>query len=479
MRQLIHITFLLFITITVFAQDKAEQINKGVFNKIEYFINTQMTDSIYNLASDSFKKQISVEHLGFVLSNLYQLGKITDSKPLSFDQDIATYELQFDQNYLHLKLGLDKDIRFHTLLFEPSARPKPILQQQVESTNKIEKVATLDIYIDSLANSYLKKNSTQSLSIALFHQNKYKTYFYGETEKNNQILPTEESIYEIGSITKLFTSVLLAELVNKKTIVLEGSIAKYLPDSVSANPDIKEITFKSLANHTSGLPRLPSNWNTDAKFNDKDPYANYTTQDLYSFLKNYKANLENVDTYNYSNLGFGLLGELISTITGKPYMEYLHEVILTPLSLSNTSDKVDQKNAAFFSKVYDQSGLEVPTWSWQSMLAAGGLKSTIKDLMIFSLEQFKMTETDLQYAMALTRQFTAFGPNSIDVGLGWHMSMFDGLIYFHHAGGTGGSSSYIAISPDTKTALVVLSNSATSVDYTSSQLMEKLLSNDN
>lgn len=477
MRRLLHITFQLFITLTVFAQNTEEKVNKGVFNKIEYFINTQMTDSIYNLASDTFKEQISVEHLGFVLSNLYQLGKITDSKPLSFEKDIATYELQFDQNYLHLKLGLDKDIRFHTLLFEPSARPKPILQQQVESSNKTERVVTLDMYIDSLANSYLKKNNTQSLSIALFHKNKYKTFFYGETD--NQELPTEESIYEIGSITKLFTSVLLAELVNKKTILLEGSIAKYLPDSVSANPDIKAITFKSLANHTSGLPRLPNNWNTGSKFNDKDPYANYTTQDLYTFLKNYKADQQNIDTYNYSNLGFGLLGELISTITGKPYMEYLHEVILTPLSLSNTSDQVDQKNAPFFSKVYDQNGLEVPTWSWQAMLAAGGLKSTIKDLMIFSLEQLKMTETDLQYAMALTRQFTAFGPNSIDVGLGWHMSMFDGLIFFHHAGGTGGSSSYMAISPDTKTVLVALSNSANSVDHISNQLMEKLLSSDN
>lgn len=476
MAQILRIAILLLITTAGFAQSKIEQINRGVFNKIEYFINTQMTDSIYNLASPKFKKEISGEHLGFVLSNLYQLGKITDVKPLSFERDLATYELQFDQNYLLLKLAVDENMRFNTLLFEPSSKPKPIMQQKAEVISQVEKVDPLDFYIDSLAKTYVKAQHAQSLSIALFHKNSYKTFFYGETEVGNQTLPNEENLYEIGSLTKLFTATLLAELANRKTINLDGSIAKYLPDSVGSNPAIKAITFKTLANHTSGLPRLPDNWNTAEQFDKNDPYANYTKEDLYSFLKNFKSDTEAGEVYGYSNLGYGLLGELITTITGKPYIEYLQEVIFTPLALQNTTDKVDAANLAQLGKVYNEKGQEVPVWGWQSMLAAGGLKSNVRDLMVFALEQFKMTETDLQYAMALTRQFTAFGPNAVDVGLGWHMSMLDGLIYFHHTGGTGGSSSYIAISPDSKTALVVLSNSAISVADMSAELMEKLLS---
>lgn len=491
MKHIPAVLFSVVLSLSASAQTTAPAHNKAVFNKIESFINKQMTDSIYNLAAPAFKKDITAEHLGFVLNNLYQLGKITETKPIDYKEDIATYLLRFGENSLRLKLTVDQSSHYHLLAFEPAGAAQPIAQpetspqpvaktelEESESIAAVAKASPTEAFINSLANGYINQKNTASLSIALFHENAYKTFFYGETAKGSATPPTEDSMYEIGSLTKLFTATILAELANKKKVNLESSITKFLPDSVASNPALKAITLKSLANHTSGLPRLADNWNTGANYSKLNPYAGYDKAQLYSFLKNYKPGDIAEGEYEYSNVGFGLLGELIAVISGKSYMENVQEFILTPLQMLNTTDVADTKKEQVLLPVYDAQGKQVPAWSFQAMLAAGGLKSSSRDMMLFAIEQFKMTKTDLQYAMALTRQFTAFGPSNMDMGLAWHMSMLDGMIYFHHTGGTGGSSSYIGISPDTKTALIILSNSAISVDQIGVSIMEKLLKND-
>lgn len=435
-----------------------------------------MGDSIYTLASEKFKTAVSKAQFEFALNNLYKLGQIKNTETLDFKGRTGIYLLTLEDNaYVEAHLTLDSTYHFDSLLFRPTEKPLPKPDKE-EVISEVTKVSPIDFFIDSVANSYVRKQNAQSLAIGIFHQNGYKTYFYGETEKGNKQLPTEDTQYEIGSITKVFTAVLLADLVNKGTIQLDDSIAKYLPDSVAANPDIQKITFKSLANHTSGLPRLPGNLEQVKDFNPNDPYATYNTAALYAFLKDYKATREVGQKYEYSNLGFGLLGEILASISKKTYAQLLQQTLLTPLQMVNTTDKPDPKKQQMV-KVYNKNGEEVAVWNFQSMLAAGGIKSTVKDLMLFAVEQFKMPENELQNAMALTRLFTFATPDFTDIGLAWHMNMMDGLIYFHHTGGTGGSSSFIGLSPDTKTALVVLSNAETSVNNISVTILEKLLSN--
>src|SRR5690606_32894870 len=472
-----NILLMLFVMtfLNSFGQSKVEQANRAVFNKIEFFINTQMTDSIYSLASEKFKSEVSPEQLAFVLNNLYQLGKIQNVEVIDFKGQTATYLLEFPQNRVQAALSIDSTYHYDGLLFSRAPQAE-IPKDQPRAIDTADKVSTLTPYIDSLGNGYVNKTNTQSLSIGIFHKNQYNAYFYGETEKGNQTAPQESSLYEIGSITKVFTAVLLADLVTRNIIQLDDSIARFLPDSVRANETLAGITFKSLANHTSGLPRLPDNAGSVHGFTESDPYAAYDRKALFSFLKDYKAERAPGEEYVYSNLGFGLLGELIAIITKKPYMQYLRETILTPLQMVHTTDKPDAKKKEVLLKVYDKQGNETPSWNFQSMIGAGGLKSNIKNLMLFAVEQFKMPQNDLQHAMALTRQFTFFTPDNTDIGLGWHMSMLDGTIYFHHTGGTGGSSSFIGLSPDTKTAVIVLSNAAESVNPVGVAIIRKLLS---
>lgn len=483
-----NLLFLLLMCLALagWSQTKTEEANRAVFNKIEFFINTQMTDSIYNLASNGFKEQVSRDQLAFMLQNLYQLGRIRDVEVEDFKGDIATYRVHFTtERQLLAKLSVDSTYRYTALAFTATEdKIKNVedvedVQKEEEVASAVENVSPLDFYVDSVANTYIQKGNTQSLAIAIFHKNRYKTFLYGETGEENASLPTENTLYEVGSVTKVFTATLLANLVMKGLLQLDDPITEYLPDSVSANPSLQGITFKTLANHTSGLPRMADNWNLVAGFDTKDPYSAYDQQALFTFLQGYKADRGPGEEYEYSNLGYGLLGELLSIVCQKTYMQCLRESILAPLQLSHTTDQPDAQEQQTILPGLDKEGNRTSLWTWQAMTGAGGLKSSVRDLMLFAVEQFKMPENELQNAMALTRQFTFFTPDNMDIGLAWHMSMIgDGIIYFHHTGGTTGSSSFIGLSPDTKTAVVILSNAAESIDNISAAIMEKLLAVD-
>lgn len=463
---------LILITTQIFGQSQIENQNRTVYNRIEYFFNIQQTDSIYALANENFKKQVSFGNLELILQYFYKFGKIKEAIPVTFNNAVAGYNLVFENKKGYLQLGTDSTYKFHNF----SLKDQPyIAVEATEIKSNVTKSTSLDYYVDSIAKTYLSNPATASLAIGVIHNNRINRFYYGETLKGDKTsLPHENSIYEIGSISKLFTAIQLAELVEKKTISLDDSIAKFLPDSVRSNPFIQKITFKQLANHTSGLPRLPSNLDKGSKYDSTNPYANYSRKELYQLLKNIQQTTEPGENYEYSNLGFGLLGDLIAVITKKTYSQNSKEMIMIPLGMVNTVENIDPKIQKLVN-VYNEAGEQVPSWNFQALSGAGALKSTVNDLLRFAQYQFKMPETELENAMALTKQFTFYLPPNTDVGLGWNMNMANDVISYWHNGGTAGSSSFIAIVPDLKSAVVILSNSGISVDDISLKILDKVL----
>ena len=240
------------------------------------------------------------------------------------------------------------------------------------------------------------------------------------------------------------------------------------------NPALQKITFKTLANHTSGLPRLADYIDKNPKFNQADPYAVYDRKALFSFLKHVKPAREPEEEFEYSNIGYGLLGELISIISKKPYMQLMKEQLLTPLEMTNTSDKIDPKNKNI-AKPYNKNGEEVAYWHFQALTSTGGLKSSLNDLLRYTIAQLTFPETDIQRAMHLTKQFTYFIPPNTDIGLAWRMNMLDDQIYFHHTGATGGFNAFVGFVPDEKAVVIMLANSELSVGELGKKLLEKVL----
>jgi len=463
---------LILISLQLFAQSSIETQNRAVYNRIEYFFNTQQTDSIYALASESFKTQINFARFEPLIQYYYQFGNITDAKAVTINNGTIGYNLSFPSNTTYLQLTVDSTYKFNVFSWHSDAY---VLKDVKEIKSNATTTTALDFLVDSIAKTYLTNGNTASLAIGIIHNNKVNTFFYGETNKADKTsLPTANSTYEIGSISKVFTSILLADLVEKNIISLDDSIAKYLPDSVKNNPFLQKITFKQLANHTSGLPRLPSNFGKEAGHDPNNPYKHYSRKELYGALKNIQLSTEPGDNYEYSNLAYGLLSDLISIITKKSYEQNIKEIITTPLMMTSTTEHLDTTKQKLV-HVYNESGKQVLPWDFQALTGTGSLKSTVNDLLRFAQYQFKMPESTLENAMALTRQFTYYVPPTRDIGLAWNMNMSNDVITYWHNGATGGSSSFIAIIPDSKSAIIVLSNAAHSVDDISLKIVEKVL----
>ena len=283
---------------------------------------------------------------------------------------------------------------------------------------------------------------------------------YGKTGQANGSTVDQKTVFEIGSITKVFTSLLLTDMVARGEVKLDDPVAKYLPKDVKVpERDVKKITLKDLAQQVSGLPRLPSNL---APKDGANPYNDYSTEQLFQFLSNYQLTRAIGSQYEYSNLGVGLLGEALARRAGKDYASLVQERILNVLKMSssNINTTVDmQRHLALGHNAKLQA---VPSWTWESqaLAGAGGLRSDMDNLLNFMAAHAGLSSSPLKAAMKrmLAKPVTTGNPN-LDIALGWHiLKHIDGSKLVWHNGGTGGYRSFAGFNPKTKTAVVVLSN---------------------
>ena len=263
-----------------------------------------------------------------------------------------------------------------------------------------------------------------------------------------------DTLFEIGSITKVFTGILLADAVRRGDATLEDSIAKHLPaDLLPADSILREVTLLDLATHASGLPRLPAN--LDEAADPLDPYAHYSTEKLYAYLKGFqKGDFESRGKMSYSNLGVGLLGHLLERISGKPDETLARETIFAPLEMKDSFVQrrpadLPVDRAGRFATGHS-GGKEVPHWHLDALAGAGAIVSTARDLARFAEGHWsEKTPPALRAAMDLAAK-----PQRNGVGLCWLIAG-EGL---SHDGGTGGFRSELRLSHPDKTATIRLMN---------------------
>lgn len=323
--------------------------------------------------------------------------------------------------------------------------------------------SALDQKVDTLAKAYLSKGNTVSIAIGVLDKGKKHVYGFGETALGNKKLPDGNTLYEIGSITKTFTGILLAYFAAQDKLQLDDPINKYLPDSIPAH--LSNITLASLSNHSSGLPRLPSNFWQGA--NMQNPYIHYDNQRLFSFLKNFQPTREPGAEFEYSNLAVGLLGVILERVSGKPYEQLLQEIIWQPLTMNNTRINLLAADSSLFAQGHMQ-GRPVHSWEFISLAAAGGIRSSINDMLKYAEAQISGGNSALQKAVQLSHQQT-WQKNTVRIGLGWFLMSKDGKSYFNHNGQTGGYATALVVNPESGRAVIVLTNAtvdpmATAID---------------
>ena len=297
---------------------------------------------------------------------------------------------------------------------------------------------------------------------------------YGSLNQGDPRPLNGDTIFEIGSVTKVFTSLLLSDMVQRGEVALSDPVAMYLPADVKM-PERggRVITLVDLATHTSGLPRLPSNLNPNDPAN---PYADYTTAQLYKFLSSYELTRDIGARFEYSNLGGGLLGLALARRAGMDYEAAVKARITGPLGMSSTGITLTPEMKARFAVGHNAELKSVSNWDLPTLAGAGALRSSANDLLTFLAANLGYTNSPLAPAMAamLSVRRPMGGPQAGQVGLAWIISKpFDDEIVWHN-GGTGGYRSFVGYDAKTRVGVVVLSNSftATGVDDIGMHLLD-------
>jgi CubicO group peptidase (beta-lactamase class C family) len=280
------------------------------------------------------------------------------------------------------------------------------------------------------------------------------------------------TVFEIGSITKTFTTAILADMVAKKEVALDDPVVKYLPPGTKIpERDGKQITLLDLATQTSGLPRLPGNLRPA---NPLNPYADYTPAQMYEFLAGYSLPRGIGEGYEYSNLGMGLLGVALARRAGTDYETLVTKRILEPLGMNETHIALTPALRARVAPGHDESGAVTGLWDLPTLAGAGALRSTLADMLRYIAANADSNSKPLGRTLATTHASRRpVAPPRVSIGLAWHRTTTpSGTTIVWHNGGTGGYRTFNGFNEASRVGVVVLSNSAVSVDDIGMHLLD-------
>ncbi len=339
-----------------------------------------------------------------------------------------------------------------SLLFQSSA----ICQDRNQLKEEIDKT----IYFDT----EISHDKIPGFSIGIIFQDSVFIYHYGTASKKSDQMLTDSSLFEIGSVTKTFTSSLVSILVEENLLSYDSTLNSYL-DQKYRNKYFDTLTIRNLVQHTANLPKMPVDFGAHEK-ELNNPYAHYTKKQLLRFYKKYRPiPLGKKDPrYMYSHVSYGLLEIAIEKVTGKDYESLLNEKVLTPMGLNNTFAAYDEheKSKDKLTKAYSRNGKHVPHWDFQSFTASEGLKSNVTDLVSYLKHHLELEETPYDSLLndnTSPKINTGFSENAF-MGNGWHIiklkKYYNAVL---HSGSSSGHRAFIGFVKETKTGVVLLSNS--------------------
>jgi serine-type D-Ala-D-Ala carboxypeptidase/endopeptidase len=311
-----------------------------------------------------------------------------------------------------------------------------------------------------LANRIDKQKQSVGIVVGVIDANGRRTISYGKLEKGDSRPLDGSTLYEIGSITKVFTALLLADMVQRGEVKLDDPLSKYLPATVKVpQRDGQQITLVDLATHTSGLPRMPANFRPK---DPGDPYVDYTDEQLYAFLSSYELIRAVGVKFEYSNLGFGLLGHGLARRAGTNYEALVQARICEPLGMKDTRITLTPDMERRLAAGHSADLVTVPGWNIPTLAGAGALRSSANDLLSFLAAAMGYTDTKLAPAMKIMLSVKRpTGAPFMDTALGWTIDTRGGGEIIWKNGGTGGYRTFIGYAPRTGVGVVALSNAST------------------
>ncbi|MCM2372258.1 serine hydrolase [Aporhodopirellula aestuarii] len=325
--------------------------------------------------------------------------------------------------------------------------------------------------VRALAEPLIKAKRAMGISIGVISGEERFSVHLGKTGDGEE-MPNDQTVYEIGSISKVFTGLMLADAVVGGNVRLDQPAGELLPDDV-VMPTWNEtqITLLQLSTHRSGLPRLPDNM---TEVTSDNPYAGYTSKHMYEFLNAHTLGRAPGEKGEYSNFAVALLGHLICLNSERSYEQVLQEKNTGPLSMDSTAVELTDSMRFRMATPHDSGLNPTSNWEFADVPGAGGIRSSIEDMLKFAAANLNPPDGELGQAIELAwKQHQPSTGGSFAMGLGWHLAR-DGQTRWHN-GGTGGYRTMLMINRPLQIAVVVLCNTACGeVDALAEQMVQML-----
>lgn len=300
--------------------------------------------------------------------------------------------------------------------------------------------------IDSIIEPYMQEMGIPGIAIGYYDGENGQLYSYGYANIVSKVKITPETIFEIASVTKVFTSTLVALEVVKDKMKLTDPVAKYLPALKGTKAG--DITLKELATHTSSLPRVP-------------PATNkiYEKKSIIEFLQKWVPSYPIGTKYLYSNLGFGVLGYALANLEDSSFEEMVERNICKPLKMFSTLVHIPPGLVSQYSQGYTKNGEIAQRYAMNAWPAGGSLRSTARDLLKFLEANLgKISSRELKQAMELSQKEYFQVRPGFSMGLGWQRVKTKNHLIIDKNGGVKGFSSYIGMIPEKNIGIVILLN---------------------
>lgn len=310
--------------------------------------------------------------------------------------------------------------------------------------------------IQSALDAYTAGFPGAAVAVAIVDGDATSAYFSGNLGNGRKL--DDRTLFQIGSVTKTFTATLFAQMVLAGDVGLHDPIGKYLPPGVHA-PSFrgKTMALVNLAEQNSGLPRLPSNLKPA---DTSDPYADYTPKRLYDFIGSYAPTRAPGQAYEYSNLGVGLLGDLLARRAGIAYPALLQQRVLTPLGMGDTTFAPDAQQRGRLAPGFSAAGKPQPVWTFGDLEAAGGLYSDLHDMIAYVRANLAAPAGPLGPAMAMAQSPRAEDDSHgiTRVGFVWLTNVSNSNTFMN--GEVGGYHAFVLLNRARRSGLVALANVA-------------------
>ncbi len=463
------ITISTLLAFSAFSQDTIQQ---GIVAK--QFLqahNEQDFKTMKTLAGKDMRKFGGIILRFYSKSNYDDFGELVfDSVEFNFQDSpaqllISSFSKQ-DTTPLYISLFLTQEHKIDGIGFYEHA----VFYPTVDSATTI----------DDIAHAYIDYEDNTGLCIGIYDRGEKQSYYYGEIKRGSGQKPNDLTRFQMGSISKVFTALMLSDMMVNHGIDPLSYVSDYLSDSMPMlGYKKKPLTLLHLATHTSGYLHNPTNID-ETSTDSWDNFANYDVNHLMAYLKDYELERKPGKQWNYSNGAFGLLGYIATQFYQKPYKEVLKEKITTPLNMPNTTTIEPTTNV--FQPYYN--GFETNNLHFkEALIGAGGIYTTTEDMIRFMEANLHPQNTPLKKVL-LAAQKTWVRPRNIDfdMGLGWWIidHPFDKKSQLiGHGGHTVGTNTSLFIDPNRDLGIFVAANSDIDVQEVALLIMEIIINQQN